>query len=851
MQKIEIGVKADLTGADKALNGLTHYVDGVATAMRSAGKEGAAFTKTLAELEAQHVRIGRARDTLTKALSRPISYADAKIFENNFDKMRQGKGLGSRRLRAYNDFGDWYNGHAASFTNKTQAGHHRRFVMSVGMQGTQDAADNGAPDPSEDDGGGGGRGGGGPSNGFDRSVSRAGSMAMGFVKGGLALSGINSVMGMAGQAVDSATEEATGIDVLKRQLGDLGVDFEWLRGQTRKAGDGLGVTYTESARLAQQYAREAGNLTPEDQFHLGDQMRTGYGFSRAFGLDPSKGTQLFATMKRLGASGGAADQDNRKMAGYLADAIERSGYSGQGAELVSAIANLSDTAARYSLSAPNVLGYAGMLTGLTSSPVTGMDPANATAMLSQADSSFRSGGAMGEASQNFQFMALMRASPGMSPFEAQGLQQGGLFATTRSTFGSSKSALNGWYKGALDDVTNLDKIRAQLKRMYGSGEAQAAAAAGEFGLSIAQGQMIAGTKSMTLAQAADLDKKIQGQNPGTEIRDSIADMKNELSRVGGALLGPIVEIQKGIVAMAEHMAPREYGDAKAVAAGASQVAAGNAAAIKFGTDLKSQSTLGGLYGQDRKHYDAWKTKGRPMDIDDLIPLPKRSLLDTMLDKITPGADKRFDDFTLAQEARRTALQQYAQYGDDSGGLTPGQESMRYFEKNGWGDIQAAAIAGGFMAESKVGVDPNAVNPDGIHKGIAQWDQKRWAKMLAWAKGRGLDPTQRQTQLAFANWELQNDYPAVAAQLRGAKTVEEASNIVGHGYEATDIMGNRTAYALGLLGQTPIAPSDMAANAGAAPQHVHVTGDVTLYDRSGNQVAIAPLKPVAQPTPAGS
>jgi hypothetical protein len=417
MQKIEIGVKADLTGADKAMNGLTHTVDGVATAMRSAGKESAAFTKILAEMEAQHERISRAQDILSRQLLRPISYADAKIFENNFDKMRSGKGLGSRRLNAYNDFGDWYHGHAASFTNQTNAAHHRRFVMSVGMQGTQDAAENGAPDPDEDDGGGGGGGGGGRSNGFDRGVNRAGSMAMGFVKGGLALAGINSIMGMAGSAVDSATEEATGIDVLKRQLGDLGVDFGWLRDQTRKAGDGLGVTFTESARLAQQYARGAGNLTAADQDHIGGQLRTGYGFSRAFGLDTSQGTQFFATMKRLGASGGAADQDNRKMAGYLADAIERSGYGGQGAEMVSAIANLSDSAARYSLSSPNVLGYAGMLSALGHSGVTGLDPAGAASMLGQADASFRGGGSKGEASQNFQFMALMRASPGMSPFE--------------------------------------------------------------------------------------------------------------------------------------------------------------------------------------------------------------------------------------------------------------------------------------------------------------------------------------------------------------------------------------------------------------------------------------------------
>ena len=59
-------------------------------------------------------------------------------------------------------------------------------------------------------------------------------------------------------------------------------------------------------------------------------------------------------------------------------------------------------------------------------------------------------------------------------------------------------------------------------------------------------------------------------------------------------------------------------------------------------------------------------------------------------------------------------------------------------------------------------------------GIGQWTGSRRRMYMAWARGQGLDPSAYETQQAFLNVDLKNNYPGVLKNLQGAKTPEEAA-----------------------------------------------------------------------------
>jgi hypothetical protein len=349
-------------------------------------------------------------------------------------------------------------------------------------------------------------------------------------------------------------------------------------------------------------------------------------------------------MRRLKVSGD--DQSNRRLALSIAEAIEKGGYTAKADEVLAAVADFASQAARMTYQAPNVGAYASYLTSLMKSGYPGLDPSGAASLLATADASLRHGGGMGEAGMNFTYAALARRTGGLNdPILAMGLASGGLFGTTRNTFGKGTPLGDSLGNSGigLDDVTNFEKVRDLLRQQYGSSpygrSLRLEAMKNYFGLQSLQGAAVldgmsaedvggagrlvgaagldisklnptgfaglaslAGTKDMgglqkmlagirgrtdiSAAEKARLESAVQGgdfgkaqiefakvlgehgqeSTPGTEIRESIADLKKELTRLGEPLLKATELVRDSVVAMAHVLAPTRSGAASIVAA---------------------------------------------------------------------------------------------------------------------------------------------------------------------------------------------------------------------------------------------------------------------------------------------
>jgi hypothetical protein len=371
---------------------------------------------------------------------------------------------------------------------------------------------------------------------------------MSFVKGMAIFAGLRSIGSMVGTGISSAQDEAISTDTLKRRLGDLGVDFENLRNQTRMASQGLGLTYVETVRLGQQFASTAGNLRAGDAASggFGRTIATAGGFARSYGIDPSQSMELFATARRTGADGGN-DAGDRRLALMISDSIQNSGYIGKADEIVAAITNFSDQQARFAIQSPNVGAFSGAMSSLMTNSNGLLDPAGASSLLGSADSAFRRGGAKGEASKMAIYTALTQANPGISPIEVQALIDGGMFASAESTFGDKGGATKGMYKGdngKLSKKTNFDVFSDFLRKRYSDPEWRDAAISGVFGGSIAQSRMLDGMKDEEGHASLDLLSRA-GVNPssvnptGLKSISAIAGAKNrgDLKGIYGNLMG--------------------------------------------------------------------------------------------------------------------------------------------------------------------------------------------------------------------------------------------------------------------------------------------------------------------------
>ena len=529
----EASQKVDAAASGKPVNATTPDPSGALNASLETQKRVNKAKVRNAEDTAK--AIAKAQEILSRELKRPVSTDDAKTALNNFERMQAGRGAGSQRLRLFDGFEQWYQGHEGSFASPRDAARHRRFVMAGALQNTQDARENGLPhdetppEPGPEEGGGGGKGGGGRS-----LAGKAFSALKGFALPVLALSGVSSAMGMAGEGIGLANEESLAVDRMKRSMGDLGIDFSYLRTQTQLASEGLGISRVQAAKLGDQFAKVAGNLIADDLPKVGPAVNGAGMLARAVGIEPEAVNPAYAALK--GAAAISLEPGSiARLGNTLLGAIERSGRPGQAQELISAVSGFTTMVARQTLQSPNYAAYAGAISSLTAQNAH-LDIPGAVAAYGTADAAFRQGGAAGEAGQNFEYMALSRGTPGgINPLEAQWLEQGGLAATTQSIFGKDKLGNKGpgygLFRGKLDSVTNLEKIQRAFGPGAGDNQMRIAKAGRLLGLSPELARAILKADPHDTKVAKDLQQRAEAENPAKAARDAaatLADIKKDI-----------------------------------------------------------------------------------------------------------------------------------------------------------------------------------------------------------------------------------------------------------------------------------------------------------------------------------
>lgn len=98
--------------------------------------------------------------------------------------------------------------------------------------------------------------------------------------------------------------------------------------------------------------------------------------------------------------------------------------------------------------------------------------------------------------------------------------------------------------------------------------------------------------------------------------------------------------------------------------------------------------------------------------------------------------------------------------------------MRGLIARGYSPIQAAALAGHALQES--GGDPTNVNEkEGAH-GLLQWRLDRWRNLQDFARSRGTDPTDPDTQLDFIGREFAGPEAAAGTAFARARDLPSAS-----------------------------------------------------------------------------
>jgi Transglycosylase SLT domain len=432
---------------------------------------------------------------LSKISGRSLSGVDAGMAEHTFSGLRRV----SSGLRGYSGLNDFIDSPAATLRDATARGRaYRDRVLGTILDGA--AREHGAGwrvTHAAAAGAGGGAGGGGSLgsgllSGFTRNMGGLGKLAMGGGAFAVGTMGAEAVMGVVKRAVGAIADEATAIDSLKRRTGDLGMGFGRLMDEAHKAADGLGVTYAESAKLANAMTRVAGNFK-------GGDLRAAIGFARASGMDIGASVDFFGSMRRVGDIGSAEGQMKR-FAYLIGQAVSASGYSGQVEQITRAVAQYATTSARFGLSSPNFGGYLGALTGLTRTGIPGLDPEGAAALLSRADSTIRAGGG-GRWGTAFLMQALGGGTG--DPYATQALWQQGMFGSSAQAFSGPWAQMVRQFGGRVplgNGTANFSRIRDAFKRvMAGTGSAAPAAFAQLLGLpSVAQGAALFEMRPATL-----------------------------------------------------------------------------------------------------------------------------------------------------------------------------------------------------------------------------------------------------------------------------------------------------------------------------------------------------------------
>lgn len=302
--------------------------------------------------------------------------------------------------------------------------------------------------------------------------------------GGILALGVGKLVSNVADRMNQAEDNAVAYDKLKRTLGDVNVSFGTLKGVIADTSSNVKLTFSETAKLATDYAR-AGNLSSDQFGQVSGELRTSVGFARAFGLDPSQAVGVMGQMRGVGVT--RNEQETRRFALLIGETIGKSGAFAKADEVLESIANYATTQTRNNLGTTNTAGYAALFSGLAGSGISGLDPSGVSNLLAHVNAAISSGGAKGEASQFFTGMVGNRL--GLDPIQTQMMREGGAFSTKSSTFGDGSiwSKFMGGGSKLGGNQTMLDAQLAELRAQYGSNKGLLAqATANHLGVNMGQ-----------------------------------------------------------------------------------------------------------------------------------------------------------------------------------------------------------------------------------------------------------------------------------------------------------------------------------------------------------------------------
>jgi muramidase (phage lysozyme) len=289
-----------------------------------------------------------------------------------------------------------------------------------------------------------------------------GAGLMGLV-GGIAALGVGKLVSAIAEKVGQAEQLEVDYDTLKRKLGDVGVGFDALKGVVQGSAKQLSITFDEAGKLSAQFAKLS-NLSGDQYKTLNEELESGVGLSRSFGLDPSQGVGILGQMRGMGIT--TNTQESRRFALLLGETIGKSGAFAKAEEVFEAIGGYATSQTRQSMGAANVAGFAGMYSSMVGSGIPGMDPTGAAGLLNKINSVLAGGGAKGEASQFF--TGIVGHRMGLNPFQTQVLREGGGFATNSEAFG--KDSAYAKYMGEVGPKGGTTLLQESLDEMRGQYE---------------------------------------------------------------------------------------------------------------------------------------------------------------------------------------------------------------------------------------------------------------------------------------------------------------------------------------------------------------------------------------------
>ncbi len=452
---VKIPISADASQAVSAINQVT-------SAIRKAGQEGRRFS----ELDLSHEEL------------RPFA-DDIQRIQENFEELKKiGRGETAAAVRAgdYADFISWNEGHGRQFPSEKQRRGHAASVSSYITQNTrwQSAGDEPANSGSD------GKGSGGlPIAGLGKMLGI-----------GLGLAGIGKITSLLSEGIGGAQDEAISLDVFKRQINDTSTAFDVMRSSLRDAAEGLELTYQETVKLAQGFSK-ASAMT--NQREITEEVRTGAGFARSFGLDEKQVTQVLGQARWLGMS----NSDSRELAVMFADAIASGNMWAKADEVMSAIVGWVDQAETVMVDAPNIQAYAAYSSAMNASNRPGLQGQSGTSLLAQMDQAVRQNGRAGEAGQNFIWRALTQEGS-LNPFQMRFLLEEGMFGRRQDAFKQTAPKL------AVKGGTNFENIQSMLGKEYPNSFQRWDAMSRLFGISMHQASALDDLKPSRYGRLGDM-----------------------------------------------------------------------------------------------------------------------------------------------------------------------------------------------------------------------------------------------------------------------------------------------------------------------------------------------------------